>query len=60
MSFATDTKKELCCDVSTDVDVLRAELYAMLILSRYFTSEKIVFPNKVTFAGSGLHLWLSW
>lgn len=46
MSFATDTKKELCCDVSTDVDVLRAELYAMIILSRYFTSEKIVFKTE--------------
>ncbi len=50
MSFATDTKKELCCAVSTDVDVLRSELYAMLLLSRYFTSEKIVFKteNKYT------------
>lgn len=46
MSFATDTKKELCCDVSTDVDVLRCELYAMLILSRHFTREKIVFKTE--------------
>lgn len=50
MSFATDTKKELCCNVCTDVEVLRAELYAMLLVSRHFTSEKIVFKteNKYT------------
>ncbi len=46
MSFATDTKKELCCDASTDVEVLRAELYAMLILSRKFSSQSIVFKTE--------------
>ncbi|MBQ2971432.1 MAG: DNA-binding protein WhiA [Ruminococcus sp.] len=50
MSFATDTKKELCMNSSTDVEVLRSEFYAMLLLCRDFTSEKIVFKteNKYT------------
>ncbi len=46
MSFATDTKKELCCDTTTDVDVLRCELYAMLVLARTFTSQSIVFKTE--------------
>ncbi len=46
MSFASDTKKELCQSVSTDVEVLRAELYAMLLLSKNFTPEKIVFKTE--------------
>ncbi len=46
MSFATDTKRELCSDTSTDVDVLRAELYAMLVLSRHFSSDSIVFKTE--------------
>ncbi len=50
MSFATDTKKELCMNTSTDVEVLRSEFYAMLLLCRDFTSKKIVFKteNKYT------------
>lgn len=46
MSFATDTKKELCSIASTDVDVLRSELYAMLLLSRHFSSDKIEFKTE--------------
>lgn len=46
MSFATETKKELCGDTATDVEVLRSELYAMLILSRQFTSKSIVFKTE--------------
>lgn len=46
MSFATDTKKELCSFVSTDVEVLRSELYAMLLLSREFSSQNIVFKTE--------------
>ncbi len=46
MSFATDTKKELCSDTCVDVDVLYAELYAMLLLCRHFSSEKIVFKTE--------------
>ena len=46
MSFATQTKLELCSLPSTDVEVLRSELYAMLLLSRYFTQEKIVFKTE--------------
>lgn len=50
MSFATDTKKELCSIATTDVELLRSEFYAMLLLSRHFSSEAIVFKteNKYT------------
>ncbi|MBQ4129539.1 MAG: DNA-binding protein WhiA [Ruminococcus sp.] len=50
MSFATDTKKELCSIATTDVELLRSEFYAMLLLARHFSSEKIVFKteNKYT------------
>lgn len=46
MSFATDTKKELCQNASTDVDILRCEFYGMLLLCRHFTSDKIVFKTE--------------
>lgn len=46
MSFASTTKKELCSVVSTDVEVLRSELYAMLLLSRHFSLDKIVFKTE--------------
>lgn len=46
MSFATETKKELCSIATTDVESLRAELYAMLLLSRSFTQDSIVFKTE--------------
>ncbi len=46
MSFAKDTKKELCMNTSTDVEVLRSEFYAMLLLCRDFNSERIVFKTE--------------
>lgn len=46
MSFATQTKKELCSDASTDVEILRSELYGMLVLAREFTSQSIVFKTE--------------
>lgn len=46
MSFATQTKLELCSLPSTDVEVLRCELYAMLLLSRHFSQDKIVFKTE--------------
>lgn len=46
MSFATDTKKELCSVVVTDVDVLRSEFYAMLLLCRHFDSTRIEFKTE--------------
>lgn len=49
MSFSNDVKKELCSNSTTDVNLLRAELYAMLLLSRSFTSEKIVFKTENTY-----------
>lgn len=46
MSFATDTKKELCSSIVTDVDVLRSEFYAMLLLGRCFDSSHIEFKTE--------------
>ncbi|MBQ8057265.1 MAG: DNA-binding protein WhiA [Ruminococcus sp.] len=46
MSFATDTKKELCMNAVLDVEELRAELYGMLLLCREFSSSSIVFKTE--------------
>lgn len=46
MSFATDTKKELCMNTTTNVDFLRCEFYGMLLLCREFSSQKIVFKTE--------------
>ena len=46
MSFATDTKKELCMNAVLDVEELRAELYGMLLLCREFCSSSIVFKTE--------------
>ncbi|MBQ6153035.1 MAG: DNA-binding protein WhiA [Ruminococcus sp.] len=52
MSFSYDTKKELSRVAVSDDYVLHSELYAMLLLSRKFTEQRIVFKteNKYTFA----------
>lgn len=52
MSFAKETKKELCMNTSTDVEVLRSELYAMLLLCRDFNSEKIVFKTENSYTAN--------
>lgn len=46
MSFSNEVKRELCKNVNTDVNLLRSELYAMLLLSKTFSSEKIVFKTE--------------
>ena len=46
MSFATQTKLELCALPSTDVEVLRSELYAMLLLARHFSQDRIEFKTE--------------
>lgn len=52
MSFATDTKKELCSIATTEVEALRSELYAMLLLSKRFTSDKIIFKTENKYAAN--------
>lgn len=52
MSFSTDTKREICTKLSTRVPLQHSELYAMLVLSRVFTADSIVFKteNEHTFS----------
>lgn len=52
MSFSTDTKREICQKLSTRVPLQYSELYAMLLLGREFTPERIVFKteNEHTFS----------
>lgn len=46
MSFATETKKELCMNSAVEVEELRAELYGMLLMCREFSSHSIVFKTE--------------
>ncbi len=52
MSFSTETKREICTKLSTRVPLQYSELYAMLVLGRVFTHERIVFKteNEHTFS----------
>ncbi len=52
MSFSNETKKELSKTVVSDDRVLYSELYAMLLLSKTFTQQKIEFKteNQYTFS----------
>ncbi len=52
MSFSSDTKRELCTKLSTRRSLQRSELYAMLLLSKTFSSSSIVFKteNEDTFS----------
>ena len=52
MSFSTETKREICLKLSTRKPLQYCELYAMLLLSREFTPERIVFKteNEHTFS----------
>lgn len=52
MSFATDTKREICLKLSTRIPLQHSELYAMLVLGRTFSVDSIVFKteNEHTFS----------
>ena len=52
MSFSTETKREICLKLSTRKPLQYCELYAMLLLGREFTPERIVFKteNEHTFS----------
>ena len=52
MSFSADTKREICQKLSTRVPLQYCELYSMLLLSRTFSAESIVFKteNEHTFS----------
>lgn len=46
MSFSSEVKKELCAFESSDREILRAELYGMLLFGRNFGESGIVFTTE--------------
>ena len=46
MSFSSDIKKELCTLEIYDRELLRAELYGMLIFGKTFRGDRIVFTTE--------------
>ena len=46
MSFSSDIKKELCTAEVYERDLLKAELYGMLIFGKTFRQDKIVFTTE--------------
>ena len=46
MSFSSDIKKELCTAEVYERDLLKAELYGMLIFGKTFREDKIVFTTE--------------
>ena len=50
MSFSSQLKKELCSNEVLDREMLKAELYGMLLFGKTFTEEKIVFTTENTYA----------
>lgn len=46
MSFASDAKKELCPESPSPDSLYESELYAMLLLSKVFTKDKIIFKTE--------------
>ena len=50
MSFSSDVKRELCAAESLDRDMLKAELYGMLLFGKTFGSKKIVFTTESSHA----------
>lgn len=54
MSFSSDVKKEICTTEEFDREVLKAELYGMLLFSRHFSPNKISFTTESNYAGNKL------
>ena len=46
MSFSSDIKKELCCIEISETEMLKAELYGMLLFGKDFSDSKIVFKTE--------------
>ena len=46
MSFSSDIKKELCTAEAYERDLLKAELYGMLIFGKTFREDEIVFTTE--------------
>ena len=50
MSFSSEVKKELCAVSCFDREMLRSELYGMLLFGKAFREDKIVFTTESAFA----------
>ncbi|MDD6225661.1 MAG: DNA-binding protein WhiA [bacterium] len=46
MSFASQVKKELCSDTSSSSQLLRAELYGMMLFAKKFSEKAITFKTE--------------
>ena len=50
MSFSSDVKKELSECQSSDIEILKAELYGILLFGKTFREDKIVFTTESSHA----------
>ena len=50
MSFSSDVKKELSECQSSDIEILKAELYGILLFGKTFCEDKIVFTTENSYA----------
>ena len=50
MSFSSDVKKELCTTEIYERELLKAELYGMLLFGKSFREDKIVFTTESAYA----------
>lgn len=50
MSFSSDVKKELCSSQSFDREVLKAELYGILLFGKVFSEKSMVFTTESSHA----------
>ena len=50
MSFSSEIKKELCSTEIYDKEVLKAELYGMLLFGKNFSKDKITFTTESKYA----------
>ena len=58
MSFSSEVKKELCRTESFDREVLRAELYGMLLFGKTFRDNQIVFTTESSHAARRITMLL--
>lgn len=50
MSFSANIKQELCKSLSDDRDLLKAELYGILLFGKTFSARKIIFTTENIYA----------
>lgn len=52
MSFSSEVKKELCSSFSGNIELLKAELYGILLFGKVFTRDKMVFTTENSYVSS--------